>query len=268
MKIVTFQSGLGNQIFQYAFYLFLKSKSHKVYPYYITNLLNEHYGLELHKVLKNVKLKNTPIGIYYLAEIIKRYFPKLASDSYQGSTIKHLLYKGYYFDKIFLDSLPPNSIELNFNNLSTTNRDFIKKYKNKLLVSIHFRRGDYLNAANIYGNICTKYYYTEAIKYINNKYENIFYVIFSDDIEYVEENFKINNACYVNWNQGSDSYMDLLLMACCPINIIANSSFSYWAARLNPKSKLVIYPYKWWHYKRPDIFPNNWIGLASENTSL
>lgn len=264
IKIVTFQSGLGNQIFQYVFYLFLKSKSYHVYPYYITNLLNEHYGLEVHKILKNVNLKKTPTGIYYLAEIIKRYFPQFTSDSYHEDEIKHLLYKGYYFNKFFFDSLPPNSIELDFANLSTKNKEFIKKNKDKLLVSIHFRRGDYLKADNIYGNICTTYYYAEAIKYVNNNFKNVMYVIFSDDIQYVEENFKIENANYVTWNQGTNSYMDLLLMACCPINIIANSSFSYWAARLNPTSKQVIYPYKWWHYTRPDIFPDSWLGLPSE----
>ena len=55
--------------------------------------------------------------------------------------------------------------------------------------------------------------------------------------------------------------MDMLLMACCPINIIANSSFSYWAARLNENSILTIYPKRWWNYSPIDFFPKHWVGL-------
>mgnify|MGYP001536254246 CR=1 FL=1 len=44
-------------------------------------------------------------------------------------------------------------------------------------------------------------------------------------------------------------------------NIIANSTFSYWAARLNKKTNMVIYPSKWYNTFTPDIFPESWCGI-------
>ena len=75
---------------------------------------------------------------------------------------------------------------------------------------------------------------------------------------------KIDNAVYIDWNTGEESYIDMYLMTLSKANIIANSTFSYWGAYLNVNQPIVIYPQKWRFSESKgmlDIFPDNWIGL-------
>jgi len=51
-------------------------------------------------------------------------------------------------------------------------------------------------------------------------------------------------------------------MSLCSDNIIANSTFSWWAAFLNKNvDKKVIYPYNWIKGIDMNIFPKEWISL-------
>ena len=79
------------------------------------------------------------------------------------------------------------------------------------------------------------------------------YYLFSDDIEYLEQNVcpLLNGAEYkiVNWTRGADSYIDMQLMSSCKNMIIANSSFSWWAAYLNKRNPIVLAPEKWSNFQ-------------------
>ena len=66
---------------------------------------------------------------------------------------------------------------------------------------------------------------------------------------------------FIDWNTGNDSIYDMFLMSKCKVNIIANSTFSFWAAYLNDSSQIVIYPKIWYNTHTPDIFPETWIPL-------
>jgi hypothetical protein len=135
-------------------------------------------------------------------------------------------------------------------------------------VSLHVRRGDYvanLKVAAIHG-LCSKEYYASAIKFISKKVERPHFFVFSDDINWVENNFKINYPCtYINQNFSNESYNDLRLMSLCQHNIIANSSFSWWGAWLNCNSeKIVIAPKKWFansDKRCDDLIPEKWVRL-------
>lgn len=112
-------------------------------------------------------------------------------------------------------------------------------------VSIHIRRGDYLGEANkaMFGGICTQEYYQSAVCYIRKKFPDAHFYVFSDDIEYVKENYKGEIYTIIDWNRGEDSFYDMKLMSCCKDNICANSTFSFWGARLNSnKSKIMVRP--------------------------
>jgi hypothetical protein len=99
-----------------------------------------------------------------------------------------------------------------------------------------------------------------------NKYKNVSFFIFSDDLEWVKNNFRYPSAPvhFVNENK-SGNWTDMYLMSICKHNIIANSTFSWWATWLNENSdKTVITPKKWFQTKREgiklnDLCPKEWI---------
>lgn len=112
-------------------------------------------------------------------------------------------------------------------------------------VSIHIRRGDYLDVANreMFGNICTESYYERAVSYLKEKVPNPVFYIFSDDSDYVRTKYQGKEYRIVDWNKGEDSLYDMMLMSHCRHNICANSTFSFWGARLNGHAgKIMIRP--------------------------
>jgi hypothetical protein len=138
------------------------------------------------------------------------------------------------------------------------------KQENETLVSIHFRRGDYLQVSSL--NLSLNYYY-EALKIIKTLLpdQTIKYLIFSNGMDWVKENFKLDNCVYV---ENLTRYQDMCLMSLCDHNIIANSSFSWWGAYLNLNlNKKVICPYNYLNHPTLNniingkYFPSEWISL-------
>lgn len=165
-----------------------------------------------------------------------------------------------FLDKKYYDE---NTIDFKHLLLSEKNQSLLKDIQNSNSVGVHIRRGDYMTKQNlvIFGNICTQKYYHDAIRIITEKVNDAVFYVFSDDISWVQTHLDIPNAVYVNWNTGESSIYDMYLMSSCKYNIIANSTFSYWAARLNKKTNMVIYPSKWYNTFTPDIFPESWCGI-------
>lgn len=133
-------------------------------------------------------------------------------------------------------------------------------------VSIHVRRGDYINnikTSQILSS-CSLDYYKTSSGLIATSVSNPTFFIFSDDMEWVKKNFTINfRHFYVEHNGDESSYMDMYLMSLCKHNIIANSSFSWWGAWLNRNpNKQVIAPARWFQsrkYDVKDLLPASWV---------
>lgn len=267
MKIINFKSGLGNQIFYYLFYQYLKEKypHESIYGCYNKKKLSKHNGLEVDKVF-NVNLpprtwfsdiisilcrKLTGIGIKGL---------KSTDGNYNESSV---FFDGFYQDKKFYLGNVEN-IKFRDIDLSDENAKILKMIHQCDAISIHIRRGDYVEPKfiKVYGNICTENYYKKAIEIVLNKFPQARFFVFSNDMQWVEKNLSIPNCVYVTNNTGKNSFMDLYLMTQCKASIIANSSFSYWGARLNSNNPFVIYPKKWDNVNpNPDIFPDSWIKI-------
>lgn len=100
-------------------------------------------------------------------------------------------------------------------------------------MSVHVRHGDYKK----YGMpILSMGYYKEACRILCTKVANPHFFIFSDDVEFIKDNFRFlgnGNYTIVSNNRGANSYIDMQLMSLCKHNVNANSTFSYWGARLN-----------------------------------
>lgn len=126
-------------------------------------------------------------------------------------------------------------------------------------VSIHIRRGDYVNNP-FYVDLTQTDYYTKAVEMFPNKK----FLVFSDDREFAKECF---NGSDFQVMEGTEEE-DFNMMASCESNIIANSSFSYWAAYLNPNpAKKVVCPSPknlWYNDKivRTQV-PEEWIQIES-----
>lgn len=139
----------------------------------------------------------------------------------------------------------PESLEEENADIFRRNAEMVQKMRETESVSVHIRRGDYLDAANrpIFGGISTKDYYRAAIALLKEKFPQAAFFFFSDDIPYVREHYGEEACEIIDWNLGKNSIYDMMLMSCCKHNICANSTFSFWGARLNSDaSKVMIRP--------------------------
>lgn len=134
-------------------------------------------------------------------------------------------------------------------------------------VSLHVRRGDYAKNKKTKAThgLCSIGYYEAAIGYVAERIAQPYFFIFSDDMPWVIDNLKIDFPChYVDHNRGTESYNDMRLMSLCKHHIIANSSFSWWGAWLNPSlEKIVVAPRRWFAKNNNvnDLFPQGWMTL-------
>lgn len=273
MIIISIDGGLGNQMFQFAFYLAMR----ECYPHSDVkidlSMLREttHNGYELEKVFGITALFATPKEVklysdycpeeikgYKLINIYNRikrkigfgkkgYYVQRDSTGYDETYFCLNQHQSYYLRGVWANTKYFNHIRkqivqtFSFPPMEKLEKNLEEKMRAENTIGIHVRRGDYVK----YGfRVLGKEYYYRAIEYIEKVITNPQYVIFSDDIEYAKDllNDKIE-AYYVMQNQGKRSYIDMQLMSMCDHNIIANSTFSFWAAYLNANaSKIVIYP--------------------------
>jgi hypothetical protein len=151
---------------------------------------------------------------------------------------------------------------------------FTMQIKDKILtsknsVSLHVRRGDYVNnqKANEVHGTCTLEYYRKSIDFFRKKYPELTFFIFSDDIQWVKDNLEVEGSIFVDCNEPRIPHEDIYLMSLCKDNIIANSSFSWWGAWLNNnKDKNIIAPKSWFADKKKQkesqtIVAESWIRL-------
>ncbi len=142
------------------------------------------------------------------------------------------------------------------------NRQMAEEMRNCDSVSVHIRRGDYLTPENtgMFGGICTEAYYAGALKMLKEEVPDAHFYLFSDDIPYVKEHFQGEEYTIVDINHGRDSFYDMWLMSKCRHNICANSTFSFWGARLNgSEGKIMV---------RPAIHKNSQIFIKKEMEEL
>ncbi|GAA4205085.1 alpha-1,2-fucosyltransferase [Pedobacter jeongneungensis] len=295
MIIVKIWGGLGNQMFQYAMAKALALKFNFELKldisHYSKNISNEtprQFRLNIfHGITDEIASQkdiNTCITTFKVPifnsiyKIINRKFSifnpnyiiekdkSFRSIEYIGT--KNLFLEGYwqseeYFKEYREHILNSFNLERLFDNSELALK--VKQIEMFNSISIHVRRGDYVSniQANSYHGICSLAYYEDAIKAIVNslQYESVRFYIFSDDISWCKENLKISyDHEYITT---TEDYHDLFLMGQCKHNIIANSSFSWWAAWLNPYiEKKVIAPKNWFVTEDVDnIVPNEWIRI-------
>jgi hypothetical protein len=125
-------------------------------------------------------------------------------------------------------------------------------------VSIHIRRGDYVDNP-FYVDLTKTDYYEKSIKMFPNKQ----FLVFSDNTKFAQEYMEtLIDKKEFQVMEGTE-LEDFNQMASCESNVLANSSFSWWAGYLNPNpSKIVVYPKHWYSDDIPrTVCPKEWISL-------
>jgi Glycosyl transferase family 11. len=137
---------------------------------------------------------------------------------------------------------------------------FLIKGTNSICLSV--RRGDFENNEKIKKthSVCQKAYFEKAVQIIREKIPNPVFFMFSDDIEWVRKNIKIDQETY--YEDGTDSVWEKLrLMSACKHFIISNSTFSWWVQYLSCNTnKIVVSPNRWFNndYDSP-LINKKWI---------
>ncbi|HIB85485.1 MAG TPA: alpha-1,2-fucosyltransferase [Chromatiaceae bacterium] len=168
-----------------------------------------------------------------------------------------------YFDGIRRELLEDFSLKHPLSQNATRVKESISEAS--CAISIHVRRGDYIENARTLARlgICERGYYSDAIDLIQKMYPDSQYYVFSDEPERARKELEgLNNLSFVSNNSQEE---DLYLMSSCQHNIIANSTYSWWAAWLNENpEKSVIAPRQWFGpalqsaNDTRDLFPENW----------
>lgn len=292
MIITNLIGGLGNQMFQYAagLALSLELGTSLAISVDMFESYDLHHGFELERVFgiatpqadpaslrRLIGLRSSPLARRVLAKVpaldffcgqhflAERYntttdqFFSMPSDTYLHGYWQSDRFFGRHSDRVreaLVFAEAPDKL----------NKEVLAQIADGPSVSVHVRRGDYLNAKNaaIY-NKCTPEYFLSSMALMQKRFGALKFFVFSDDPSWTANFFDRKGFDFniVAHNRGVASYNDMRLMSACDHHIIANSTFSWWGAWLNPKpNKLVIAPHEWIAgVPSSRIVPETWITL-------
>lgn len=282
--------GLGNQMFQYALAknMYMRGVNVKLDITYYDRIpvgdTKRNYELSIFNCKIPLANRKEIKRYYNLFQILKLKVQKMApfvksnivfedktKNKIDFRDIENKYLIGYWQNEIYFNDVRREILEdFSFDEslISRGTREVLNRIKSAdLTVSIHIRGGDYLDSANngVYGNICTEDYYIRACKYFISKYSDVSFFVFSNDMELAKSYLKTiyNNVIFVETNTENNGWEDMFLMSNCTHNIIANSTFSWWAAWLNRnRNKEVVSPVRWTLDKSSEsIIPSNWIRM-------
>ena len=291
---VKLEGGLGNQFYQYASCKALAKKygfqfevlarmdspndSRRHNHLGLFNIQSPYTGKLNALLVRMLFIRKFKIGKWLRKRLKSNQLLTLVHDPETGyhpeifqNLSGNLLLLGYwqsyrYFENIRQDLLEEFKLKQapqDKENLSLN--EIIRDYES---IAIHIRRGDYVSEEYFLKNfgICSLSYYQKAIALLAEKIQTPHFFIFTDDPTWVKENLKICHPhTFITNNLGKSDYEDFRLMSSCKHFIVANSSFSWWAAWIgNYLDKIVIAPTPWFvkdSLSQEDRIPNEWIKL-------
>jgi len=303
MLIAQISGGLGNQLFQYAFVRSLALRLNQKYKLdlswyydfekydnsdnpnvntrraYLLNkfnisekLLSRNYLRIAHRIRHSSVLCNLE---FYPVKYFK--FKRINESDFDIDKIpkyENLYFGGYWQNsKIFEDHADLFKSEFTLKNkMSLENQELLDKINSTNSVALHIRRGDLLSrpatVLKALDSPClSENYYSNAINIISKKIKSVNLYIFSDEIDWVKNNKEFNAPPTFVDTKGPD-YEHFVLMCKCKHQIIANSTFSWWAAWLNSYAKKIVISPKWWYRdkkKNESIIriPQDWIKIEN-----
>lgn len=258
-KSIGYSGRLGNQMFQYATLkaLSLETGFECFLPNHLTIKPDGAYDFT------NNKWIEYKLDLLDCFEITSPTSENIFTTTYQEKGFEfdpsiYLIHDNTALEGYFQSYKYFDKYEKEIKNEFTFKNSILEKCKSILIkypnpVSIHVRRGDYVNHPGFW--TVTPEYLIQALNSLPSG--DYTYLIFSDDIEWCKEVFN-DDFIFV---EGNNQFEDICLMSLCKHNIISNSSYSWWAAWLNPNYlKTVIAPSNWFTEYKPlnDLYPSNW----------
>ena len=284
MVCMEIKGGLGNQMYQYALgrYLSLKNNSSLVYEMsYFDGKEARVFALDKFTTVGKptnkwwVKLYNRlPRGRRIFGKLIPLITERGSwfHPEVKNMTQKDVYLSGYWSSPKYFSEIK-DVLQQDFTcqvPLSENTRTWKKQIVEDKLptVSLHIRRGDYLQTAinrQIY-KVMPLAYYQHCLHELAKKYGELSVYVFSNDLEWVRENMDFGNNLvhYVTGNDEDHGYEDMILMWECEHHIIANSTFSWWGAYLSTGVGQTFCPKEWFNIKGDaydvrDLYPDDWI---------
>lgn len=284
MIYTNISGGLGNQLFEYAFareIQHITGQGIELNTYEIENFeLNRHYALGSLQLADGTAKGSSELPWFVhrrsmRGAIMRRLSPKMLlkySENHNSfvwyengyceepsfDSTKDIYIGGYWqSEKYFADIVDEIRHEIVFPIMEGRAAENEKSILNSESVCMHIRRDDYVGTDY---EVCTKQYYNDSMKYIEQHVDNPIYFVFSDDIEWVKNQHGLQTNKQIIYISGNKDYEDLRLMSECRHFIMSNSSYSWWAQELCKNRGIVCAPSKWhrkWDIQ--DIYKNDWI---------
>ena len=278
MIIIKIKGRLGNQLFQYAVgkavALHHKSplkldltifKTYELHKY-----LLDQFAIQADLATENEisELKggnNLLISALRKARLVKRksYFKEKRSSYFDAGVFKNddVYFDGYWQNELYFSGIRELLLRelASISSMSDVGCAYLECIEKSNSVSLHVRRGNYLNLKNV--NVLDVDYYMKAVDYLKKVIEKPTFFIFSDDLEWCKNSLGfLDNCIFVD--RTKTEIDDLKLMSFCQHNIIANSSFSWWGAWLNQNPRKTVIAPKDWMLNDPsssNVILSDWV---------
>jgi hypothetical protein len=289
MIIVRLTGGLGNQMFQYAFGRALAERHETELKLDLNfysdpkwnNVPFRTYDLDIFNIRE---ILATEDEIASLARRVRHDLADRVLNRLLGTKRSHIREPHFHFSQTTFDA--PDNVylsgywqsekyfagvrdllrgEFSFReDPSARAVEILREIKSTNSICVHVRRGDFVTNP-LSGHYGVEYY-KKGEEIILSKVNDPTFFVFSDDIDWCKANLNFKGpTSFVSDDFGSRKFRDdLRLMSACKHLIVANSSFSWWAAWLNENPETVIAPNKWVtdvSFDTSDLIPSGWIRI-------
>jgi hypothetical protein len=269
---VSIKGGLGNQMFEIAS-VFAHAKHHGVLPQLLRRKVAEdgrdmYWSSMLHR-WQHMLADTLPVGMQRYDERSSTEYTAIPPPPSHGQYVEGYLQSSKYFG----DATTRKEIRLLMRPSASTLLRIQARYRDLLdardrVVVVHARRTDYLkNQHNIdfHGPLTTAYY-NSALAVVQTKIEQPIYLLVSDDPLYWIQSMSEIPALQTNEFRFLNDESDIGTLAILQefrTFVLANSTFSWWAAWLAEGPKTVVVPARWFgpaaKQGYEDIYEADWI---------